>query len=63
MPDYSAIIERLAAEWAAARAEVIAASIYPIGNEPYRAALIRLSNAEDALFRALQSKEGQDAGI
>ncbi|AZO29298.1 hypothetical protein [Mesorhizobium sp. M1B.F.Ca.ET.045.04.1.1] len=49
-----------AIEWERARAECIKASIYPIGNTEYRAKLIDLSNAEDALARAV--REGANSG-
>lgn len=42
-----------AIRWQRARADVIDASIYPIGNEEYRVRLNGLSEAEDALSRAV----------
>lgn len=49
-----------AIEWERARTECIKESIYPIGNDEYRVKLNDLSNAEDALARAV--REGNNHG-
>lgn len=47
-------IERMAMQWAAARARIVELSIYPIGNADYAAALRDLGDAEDNLSRAVK---------
>lgn len=42
-----------ATKWKLARQLVVDASIYPIGNEDYRARLNQLSEAEDRLSKAI----------
>jgi hypothetical protein len=46
-----------ATKWKFARQLVIDASIYPIGNEAYRARLNQLSEAEDRLSKAIGPME------
>ena len=56
MDDSVSPLERLVAQsarWKRARNAVIEASIYPIDNEEYRKRLNELSEAEDALQKAI----------